>query len=307
MLPKEIIDKVLLYSDVRIAIQLGNEHVKRKLLCRLSLRRLWKSKDPAAIAWLKKYDVGGEFATMCLNFMHPARELLMFPDGIRPPVPVYRMTAEEEAAERVREAQDAADDRVRASVARIRKRARRDVKVNAVMAYKQRVQLLPLPIAQLSHPRPLTHMDYFEAPASILPTSKTKIFLAGGISGCPDWQQHAFTELQDFPVCIYNPRRQDFPQDVTNDDHARAQIEWEFNALALSDIIVFWFPKESVCPIALYELGRWNHLSVNKKIVIGAHPDYIRRQDVVIQTELATGATIFDSLDQMLHYVKSLI
>ncbi len=153
-------------------------------------------------------------------------------------------------------------------------------------------------------------MDYFEAPIEVQnlkPQFKKRIFLAGGITGCPNWQQQAVTQLRDLPVCIYNPRRKDFPEDLNDSADTRAQIEWEFATLTMSDIILFWFPKESICPIALYELGRWNAASMGKTILIGAHPEYVRRRDVCIQIELATGATIFDDLNQLLKHVRTLI
>ena len=49
--------------------------------------------------------------------------------------------------------------------------------------------------------------------------------------------------------------------------------------------ILFWFSPETLNPIALYELGTW--VRGPKPIFVGVHPDYPRRQDVVIQLELA--------------------
>ena len=60
-------------------------------------------------------------------------------------------------------------------------------------------------------------MEYIEAPNKVKhrPT-KSSIFLAGGITGCPDWQKHVVTTLRDLPVRIYNPRRSDFPEHLNN-------------------------------------------------------------------------------------------
>jgi hypothetical protein len=52
-----------------------------------------------------------------------------------------------------------------------------------------------------------------------------------------------------------------------------------------ADAISFWFPCETLCPITLYELGAWSRQ--DKPIFVGTHPDYKRRLDVQIQTELA--------------------
>ncbi len=139
-LPPEIIDQILLNCDVSIAIQLGNEHVKQKLLHRLRLPKLWRSKDAEAIAWLRKYDIKGEF-DQCprqrLNFSHPVKELVWVIGISSSPVP-YRMTAEEERAKRDYLAREEIEAKVRAAEGRARTRARRQIKIEAVKAFHQR-------------------------------------------------------------------------------------------------------------------------------------------------------------------------
>lgn len=132
-------------------------------------------------------------------------------------------------------------------------------------------------------------MEYVEAPNS--PPSENpliNLFLAGGISGCPDWQSQVIDALKDLPVRVYNPRRETFDADPTDENAAQTQIEWEFKALSRCNMVVFWFPKESVCPISLYELGRLNTMHDVKTILIGTHKDYPRRVDVALQTYYAT-------------------
>lgn len=123
-------------------------------------------------------------------------------------------------------------------------------------------------------------MRYIEAPdeSTLSPT----LFLAGGISNCPDWQSHMVSLLRDENLTIFNPRRKDF--DVSKKDESKKQIEWEARHLEKADMISFWFPSETLCPIVLYELGAWS--MTDKKIFVGIHPDYKRREDVVIQTKL---------------------
>lgn len=45
------------------------------------------------------------------------------------------------------------------------------------------------------------------------------------------------------------------------------------------DEIMTWFPKESVCPIALFELGEWC-TSLKKPIFVGVDENYVRKFDV---------------------------
>ncbi|MEV5242942.1 nucleoside 2-deoxyribosyltransferase domain-containing protein [Streptomyces cinnamoneus] len=107
------------------------------------------------------------------------------------------------------------------------------------------------------------------------------VFLAGGITGCPDWQTRAALRLRAASVVatILNPRQPDFPED--DPVATRGQIAWEHEHLHRADVILFWFCAESIQPIALYELGA--HAARGAEIVVGAHPQYARRVDVVEQ------------------------
>lgn len=125
-------------------------------------------------------------------------------------------------------------------------------------------------------------MRYMEAPVNYNDCPGSSIFLAGGITGCPDWQQeivHLFTAT-DFT--LLNPRRKNFP--IGDPKAAFEQIKWEHHALRDADAILFWFPHETICPIVLYELGAWS--MTDKPIFVGVHPEYKRRQDVEIQSQL---------------------
>lgn len=110
------------------------------------------------------------------------------------------------------------------------------------------------------------------------------IFLAGGISGCRDWQERAIKSLQDHDVVLLNPRRQAKHFNTLDPRVGREQIVWEHRYLAQADAIVFWFPPETDCPIALYELGAWS--KSDKPIIVGTHSGYRRRFDVVEQIRL---------------------
>lgn len=119
------------------------------------------------------------------------------------------------------------------------------------------------------------------------------IFLGGGITNCPDWQKEIielfekskFGKHPTNTLYLINPRRADF--DVRDPTAAETQIRWEHAYLQMVDAILFWFPKETLCPITLYELGTWTVHPDNKQIFVGCHPEYQRKQDVEIQTNLA--------------------
>jgi len=127
-------------------------------------------------------------------------------------------------------------------------------------------------------------MQYLEALEKLEhPLGHTSIFLAGGITNCPDWQQEMVELLHDTDLILLNPRRADFP--IGDPNAAKEQITWEHDHLRKATMILFWFPCETLCPIVLYELGAWS--MTDKLIFVGMHPEYQRRQDVEIQTRLA--------------------
>lgn len=130
------------------------------------------------------------------------------------------------------------------------------------------------------------------------------LFMAGGITNCPDWQQAMRELLKDSGYMLLNPRRADFP--IGEPGAAQEQIEWEYNMLRRAEYIMFWFPKETICPIVLYELGAWS--MTGKHIFVGVHPDYQRRQDVEIQTKLVRpNIEIVYSLEELSDQIWSLL
>lgn len=119
---------------------------------------------------------------------------------------------------------------------------------------------------------------------SLQNNENVKLFLAGGITNCPDWQSVMIEKLKNIPgLTIYNPRRKDFP--IGDPNASEAQITWEYNHLRDADIVLFWFSRGSLNPIVLFELGKM--IGLNKKIIIGIDPEYERKRDVEIQSKLS--------------------
>lgn len=118
------------------------------------------------------------------------------------------------------------------------------------------------------------------------------VFLAGGITGCRDWQADTPPLLPDGTVA-FNPRRPDWPID---DPAASAgQIAWEFDHLHRADAILVWFSHETIQPITLFELAA--HAYTGRRIAVGADPRYPRRTDVVLQLRHARpDITVRDTL-----------
>ena len=154
------------------------------------------------------------------------------------------------------------------------------------------------------------------APEQIsFPPSATKVFLAGGIQKCGEWQQELINMFKSINVkediYLINPRRENFPIDDPN--AAEEQITWEFNMLEQMDVFTMCFnSSESDQPICFYELGRniekmkqrfpqgWE-----KRIVITCDKDFKRKQDVEIQTKLATDGKVKVSFPNSENLVKT--
>lgn len=139
---------------------------------------------------------------------------------------------------------------------------------------------------------------YIEALNEYSPVrGETSLFLAGGITGCNNWQNDAAERLHyKAPnLVLLNPRRENFP--IDDPSASEEQIRWEHKHLRLATAILFWFPEETLCPITLFEYGRWlaatnlfthNHpiMMIPKKLFVGCSYNYQRRSDVIIQTSL---------------------
>jgi len=126
------------------------------------------------------------------------------------------------------------------------------------------------------------------------------VFLAGGITGCVDWQQEMRRLLGDSALAMINPRRGVY--DFSDPAAAEFQIDWEFRHLRKASAILFWFAADQLQPISLYELGSWSMTA--KTIFVGVDPAYPRRHDVIVQTRLARpDVTVARSLGELAQQV----
>lgn len=86
------------------------------------------------------------------------------------------------------------------------------------------------------------------------------IFLAGAITGAPDWQPRAAELLQpDFATC-FNPRKIGGftkPNEPNYLEDYAAQVDWEHSHLLAADVVLFWMPREAPAITTRFELGWW--------------------------------------------------
>lgn len=142
-------------------------------------------------------------------------------------------------------------------------------------------------------------MEVITAPTKDIYNWKTSVFLAGGITDCPDWQSEVIKYLEKYDLNtrirlkVYNPRRKNF--DI-HKDSAEEQIKWEYDMINRSDIFSMYFcNSDSVQPICMYELGvrigriagRGFDHSKGYRTIISIEDGYKRADDVIIQVGLA--------------------
>lgn len=152
-------------------------------------------------------------------------------------------------------------------------------------------------------------MRHFHAP-EIVPSEALarSVFLAGGITDAPIWQEDLAGALGDLDVSFLNPRRNGYSSLPALD--LRVQIAWEHNHLRAASAISFWFPAPAPCLISLFELGAWSHWhGANgeiKPLFVGLHPDYMRRENIEIQLALERPEIqIASSLDELARQIRS--
>ena len=128
----------------------------------------------------------------------------------------------------------------------------------------------------------------------------TSLFLAGGITRPEDWRGAVADALQPNDVAIIDPRRDDYP---TTEAGVREQVAWELRHFQEASLVAFWFPAESLCPIALLELGAC--CNSNTPLVVGAHPDYARRLDLQVQLNLRRPEVkLVESISELVEQMK---
>lgn len=105
------------------------------------------------------------------------------------------------------------------------------------------------------------------------------VFLAGGITGCPEWQDEAAEIILSY-ANVLDPRRKPWPKE----GDMLEQVQWEYEHLRKATAVLFWFPSSSICPIALLELGAmWERKPWG--ISVGCEPGYPRAADIFAQAK----------------------
>jgi hypothetical protein len=93
-----------------------------------------------------------------------------------------------------------------------------------------------------------------------VPPGTPSVFLAGSIEmgTAENWQSEMARLLDDLPIVLLNPRRDewavDWEQSITNPPF-REQVEWELAGLEQATLIAMYFAPNTKAPVTLLEMG----------------------------------------------------
>ncbi len=161
-------------------------------------------------------------------------------------------------------------------------------------------------------PNTIQNVRIFTSPEKVdreeLEQYQLRVFLAGGISNCPDWQQDIIDlivnchDWRPKQLLLINPRLANFDP-TAGPEVIQNQVKWEFDCLNhIANLHLFWFPKETMCPITLYELGR--SVSSDISVLVGTHPEYQRLTTMKQQLQLIDSPSVSD---EMCHSLQELV
>jgi hypothetical protein len=148
-------------------------------------------------------------------------------------------------------------------------------------------------------------MNEIQSPNDFTVPNQGSIFLGGSIEmgTAEPWQERLVAEFQDTSTTFFNPRRTDWDsswvQAASNPQFAE-QVNWELDALAYSDIAVFYFDPNTKSPITLMELG----LFATKDRVFVCCPDGFWRKGNVEIVCKRNEIIMVDSFDELIVELK---
>lgn len=139
-------------------------------------------------------------------------------------------------------------------------------------------------------------------------TNRTSIFLAGSIEMglAENWQEKIQLELANYPVDIYNPRRDDWDssweQKISNPNFYE-QVTWELDALDKAKFIIMYFDPNTKSPISLLEFGLY---ATSGKLMVVCPEGFWRKGNVDIVCERYF-IPQYDNIDFLLEDLKEMI
>jgi len=141
----------------------------------------------------------------------------------------------------------------------------------------------------------------FTSPESIAKRdfSRRSVFLGGSIEmgKSIDWQKDLANLFLEADFNIFNPRRLNWDpswEQTFENPYFYQQVNWELNALKISDIIIMYFIPETISPISLLEFGKY---STSDKMHVICPDGYFRKGNIECVCNI-DNIPLYDNLDE---------
>ena len=147
-----------------------------------------------------------------------------------------------------------------------------------------------------------------QAPNTVeVPNGYYSIFLAGSIEmgNAELWQEKVIREMNDLPVVLMNPRRNDWNsswKQSIEDEQFTTQVSWELNNLDDADFIILYLDPNTKSPISLLELG----LHVNDNIFVCCPEGFWRKGNVDIVCK-RNDIRVYETLDELIEVIRGVV
>lgn len=150
----------------------------------------------------------------------------------------------------------------------------------------------------------------FKAPVKFEKLKKPTIFLAGSIEmgKAENWQEEAKKLLSDQDVIILNPRRDNWDNSwiqSINNPKFKEQVDWEQNALELSDYILMYFDPSTKSPISLLEFGEF---AKTEKLFVVCPDGFWKKGNIDVVCEefgIQTYPTLKQAIKKIINKIKN--
>lgn len=139
--------------------------------------------------------------------------------------------------------------------------------------------------------------------------NKRSIFLAGTIDmgNSVDWQKEVETELKDYDIVIFNPRRDSWDsswKQTIDNPKFNEQVNWELDHIDKATLVIMYFADDSKSPISLMELGYL--CKEPNKVIVYCTDKFYRKGNVDIICQ-RNNIIVTEDLPKLIGMVKSFL
>jgi hypothetical protein len=132
--------------------------------------------------------------------------------------------------------------------------------------------------------------------------SKKSVFLAGSIEmgKAEDWQKTLGNKLIEKNFNVFNPRREDWDSSWVQhyrDPNFSQQVNWELNALKISDYVIMYLEPQTTSPISLLEFGLY---APSNKLFMVCPDGFYRKGNVDIVCSLYD-VPLYNTINELLN------